>query len=77
MLHILTMAVRQIMHTEAQQDYLSKRRKLGYYLGFPRFVFWKKNLWTLFSLHNKEMQIIFFLVHAFKRMYSHMISNRF
>ena len=23
-------------------------------LGFPRFLFWKKNLWTFFVLHNKE-----------------------
>ena len=22
---------------------------------FPHFVFWKKNLWTLFVLHNEEM----------------------
>ena len=39
MLHILTMAVRQIMHTEAQQDYLSKKKEIWLLFRFPLFCF--------------------------------------
>ena len=63
-----------------------KRRNLVIVLGFPHFVFWEKNLWTSFVLHNKEMQINFFFsssffinleernVDAVKLIYFHMIS---
>ena len=66
MLHILTIAVRQIIDAFAlaiknsqilmfSTITFQKRRKSVVILSFPYFVFWKKNLWTLFVLHNKEM----------------------
>ena len=32
-----------------------KRENFIIILGFLHFVFWNKNLWTLFVLHNKEI----------------------
>ena len=65
MLHILTIAVRQIMIAFALaiknskilmfSRIVKKGANLVIILGFPHFVFRKKNLWTLFVLHSKEM----------------------
>ena len=66
MLHILTIAVRQIIYafTLAIKNSqilmfssitFQKGVNLVIILDFPHFTFWKKNLWTLFVLHNKEM----------------------
>ena len=65
MLQILTIAVRQIMQsfelaikTSQIQTFsrvIKKAANLVISLGFPHFIFWKKNRWALFVFHNKEM----------------------
>ena len=66
MLHILTIAVRQIIHTFAiaiensqmlmfSRITFQKRGKFGYHFRFSSFCFLEENLWTLSVLHNKDM----------------------
>ena len=69
MLYILTIVVREIMHVcicnlaqsnfDVRHDYLPKIRKFGYIWGFNHFAFWKKNIKTLFVLHNESVNKIF------------------
>ena len=67
MLHILTIAVRQIMHAFAlaiknsqilifSRITFQNRRKIAVIIRvFPHLFFWKKSLWKLSLLHNKVM----------------------
>ena len=51
---VLTIKNRQMLMFTARLPF-KKGGILVVILGFPHFVFWKKNLWTSFVLHNKEM----------------------